>query len=519
MYQVKLLKTTFLILLATVIANAQIKLEKVGGISTGGFNSGAAEISAYDSRSKRIFVINAMNSSVDIIDISDPAKPTTISSIMISPFGRQPNSVDANNGVIAVAIENVVKTSSGTVVFFNSNGQFLSSVQVGALPDMLTFTNDGRKVLVANEGEPNDDYTIDPEGSVSIIDLSKGAINVKQSDVRTATFSAFNSSQLDPSIRVFGPRANVAQDLEPEYIAVSRDSKTAYVTLQENNAVAVIDIDNAKVTKLIGLGFKDHSKTGNRIDASDRDRRVNIATWPVKGIYQPDSIAFVRRNGENFFITANEGDARDYRAFSEEARVKDLMLDPTAFPNSDELKKDENLGRLTVTKATGDRDNDGDYEELYAFGARSFSIWSEDGNMIFDSGEDFERISAEAFPAEFNSDQAANGSFDTRSDNKGPEPEALAVGECFGRVYTFIGLERIGGIMVYDITKPRQPKFVQYINTRLFTGDPRMNTAGDLGPEGIEFVSRKESPTKDPLLIVSNEISGTVTIYKITRTE
>jgi hypothetical protein len=334
-------------------------------------------------------------------------------------------------------VQNVIKTDPGLAVFFDADGRFVNKVQVGALPDMITFTPDGKKVLVANEGEPNDEYTVDPEGSVSIIDIKHGIKRLQQTDVVTADFRRFNNTTLDPSIRIFGPNATVAQDLEPEYIAVSHDSKTAWVTLQENNAIGKLDIERGKFTKLFGLGFKDHKLPGKGLDASDRDNAINIRNWPVKGMYQPDGIATYRYRGENFLVTANEGDARDYDGFAEEGRVSSLNLDPTAFPDAAVLKQNANLGRLTVTNATGDKNKDGLFEELYVFGARSFSIWDEHGRLVFDSGDDFEQIMADRFPNFFNSNNEANN-FDDRSDNKGPEPEGVTHARIFGRTYAFI---------------------------------------------------------------------------------
>src|SRR5262245_36168302 len=161
--------------------------------------------------------------------------PTKVGSIDVKLYGAAANSVAVRDGIVAVAVENAVKTSPGKVVFFDRDLNFLSQVEVGALPDMLAFTPNGRFVLVANEGEPNNSSTIDPEGSVSIIDLSGGGARLRQEKVRTADFKAFNNANLDPSIRIFGPGATVAQDLEPEYVAVSHDSRTAWVTCQENN--------------------------------------------------------------------------------------------------------------------------------------------------------------------------------------------------------------------------------------------------------------------------------------------
>ncbi len=514
--QLLLLVATLLCPMLALAAAPSIELKAIGTYATGIFDDAAAEIVAHDPKTQRLFIVNGSAAGIDVVDIADPAQPRLLFSISVTPFGATPNSVAVHHGVIAIAVEAEIKTDPGTVAFFDAGGNLLSQVKVGAVPDMLTFTPNGRKVLVANEGEPNDDYTIDPEGSVSIIDLKGGAANVTQNDVVTPSFTAFNSANLDPSIRIFGPGASVAQDLEPEFITVSANSKTASVVLQENNALGILDIKKGQFKKLTGLGFKNHARAKNPFDASDKDNAINIANWPVLGMYQPDGIDSFRHRGRTYLIMANEGDARDYDGFSEEARVKDLKLDPVAFPNAANLQKDEQLGRLNVTTANGDPDKDGDFEQLYAFGARSFSIRDADGKLIFDSGDDFERITAQFFPDFFSSDHAENA-FDNRSDNKGPEPENLVVGKVRGRDYVFIGLERIGGVMVYDISDPFAPEFVQYINNRDFSADPETAAAGDLGPEGLIFIPRGHSPIRKPLLVVANEVSGTTTIYKIKR--
>lgn len=292
---------------------------------------------------------------------------------------------------------------------------------VGALPDMLTFTPDGKRVLVANEGEPNSNYTNDPEGSISII-------NIADFSVINAGFGQFNS-QIDQlradGVRIFGPNATVAQDLEPEYITVSPDSKKAWISLQENNAIATLDLMTNQITSISPLGFKDHSLPGNGFDASDRDNAINIANWPVLGMYQPDGIASYTVNGKTYIVTANEGDARDYNGFREAVRLgsNQYVLDPTAFPNASVLKNTANLGRLNVTTALGDENEDGWFEKIYSYGARSFSIWESDQatgklKLVFDSGDQFEKIIAQRLPAFFNSNHTEN-SFDTRSDDKG----------------------------------------------------------------------------------------------------
>jgi hypothetical protein len=379
---------------------------------------------------------------------------------------------------------------------------------------MVTFTEDGDYVLAANEGEPNDDYDVDPEGSVTVIDLQNGIDNAT---VRTAGFGAFVADDLRAKgIRIFGPGATAAQDLEPEYITTS--GNTAYVTLQENNALAVVDIPTATITSVLPLGYKDHSLSGNGLDASNRDGRINIRPWDnVLGMYQPDAIASYRYRGQTYLVTANEGDARDYEGFSEEARGADLFQD-VLIDGIDGINDERALGRLnSTTEPPVGKDGAPDTANLYAYGARSFSIWGADGKLVWDSGDALEQITAAALRDDFNSTNDENDSFDDRSDDKGPEPEGVTIGKVEGRTYAFVGLERIGGIVVYDISIPHAPKFMDYLNNRNF--DPDADCAkgecGDLGPEGLHFVAKEDSPNGEALLIVGNEVSGTTTLYQI----
>lgn len=499
------------------LANAQnpIELVHLGTYHSHIFDGGAAEIPAYEPSSHRVYVVNASDARIDVIDINNPSLPVLVDSIDVTSYGASANSIAIHNGILAVAVENANKQANGKVVFFDTAGVYLHDVTVGALPDMVIFSPDGNFVLCANEGEPSDDYLTDPEGTVSIIDISNGVVSAT---VATAGFTAFNTTPpADASIRIYGNNgsATFAEDVEPEYIAISADSKTAFVTLQENNAIAVIDIEAATVTDIYGCGFKDHAVTGNGLDASDRDDTINIVTWPVWGMYQPDAIAAYEVNGTTYLVTANEGDARDYSAYAEEERVKDLTLDTVAFPGYLALMEDEAIGRLTVTTANGDTDNDGEFEELYVLGGRSFSIFDENGNLVFDSGDDFEQIIAQELPDYFSSTNDDNDSFDNRSDNKGPEPEGVALGVINNHTFAFIGLERIGGIMVYEITDPATPVFVQYINNRDFTEDAETPEAGDLGPEGLVFIPAAVSSNGKNMLVTGNEISGTTSVFEI----
>ncbi|CRI65035.1 Alkaline phosphatase-like protein [Thiocapsa sp. KS1] len=494
-----------------------IEIAPIGTYASGVFARSGAEIVAHDPRSQRLFVVNAASGLVDVLGVHRAANPRLLFSIDLSEYGAVVNSVTVHDGLVVAVVANAERTKPGRAVFMHVDGRILASVEVGALPDMVTFTPDGKRVLVANEGEPNDDYSVDPEGSVSIVDLPRNIRKLAQANVRTADFRKFNDAALDPSVRVFGPNASVAQDFEPEYITVAKNSKTAWVSLQENNAVAVLDIKSGDFTAIHGLGFKDHSLAGNALDASDRDEGINIVNWPILGMYLPDAIASYEHRGRTYIVSANEGDARDYDGFGEEARVKDLALDPSVFPDADALQEDENLGRLTVTTTGGVDPVTGMQEQLYAFGGRSFSIWSAELEQVYDSGADFERITADAYPEFFNSDHEEN-KLDNRSDNKGPEPEGVTVAKLWGRTYAFVGLERIGGVMVYDITDPFAPTFVQYLNNRDFGAEPGTPEAGDLGAEGLTVIEASKSPIRGvPLLVVANEVSGTTTLFRIER--
>ncbi len=477
-------------------------------------SGGTAEITAFDPASRRLFVTNIVNNTLDVLNFADPVVPVFLESVDVSSFGGGINSVAVKNGVVAVAIQGNTTADDGRVVFFDADGTFISAVNVGNLPDMVIFSNDGTKALTANEGEPSDDYSVDPLGSVSVIDLTGGVANVTNANVTTLTFESFDG-QIDAlkaaGVRIFGPNATVGKDLEPEYICVSADDTKALVTLQENNALAVIDLQTLTVTSIEPLGYKDHSQVANILDASDRGGKIFAAAWPIKGVYMPDAIECFEVGGVTYAITANEGDAREWGSFVESQRLGSLDLDPTAFPNADYLQKNELLGRLNVLSYDGDTDGDGDLDEIYSFGGRSFTIWNlATGAAVWDSGDDLEAITAAdpVWGQYFNASNGTTPSFKNRSDDKGPEPEAVTIAEIEGRTFAFVGLERIGGIAAYEVTNPAAPEFIQYINTRQVPG-------GDLGPEGLIFIPKNESPNGRNLLVLSNEISGTISVFQI----
>lgn len=511
-------------------ATQSLKMDFVSSFLVGG-TPNTAEIVAYDKVSKRLFVINSGTDKLEILDFANPANIQRLRTIDMTIYGNGSQSVAVRNGVIAIAVDvNVPWGSNGRAVFFNTNGDFISQVEVGNLPDMITFSPDGKWVMTANEGEPNDAYTIDPEGSISMIDISAGVANLAQNSVTTLNFNAFNgqiAALRASGVRIYGPGANVSQDLEPEYITISGDSRKAWVTLQEANAIAVVDLISKRITDILPLGLKDHTIPSNSFDAADlgggnAGLPVVFSNWKVKGMYQPDAIAYYEVGGTPYLVTANEGDSRNYprpdgpaRTFNEEVRVGAgaYVLDPTAFPNASILKRNHVLGRLTVTNQTGDTDGDGDFDEIHVLGGRSFSIWNANtGALVFDSGNQFELITANnpIFGTLFNASHD-NNELKNRSDNKGPEPEGVTVVKTAYNIYAFISLERIGGVMVYEISNPTAPVYVDYINSRT----AGTIVGGDRGAEGIIFIPAEESPNGADLVLTANEISATVAVYSV----
>ena len=462
--------------------------KEIGSITIGG--EAAAEISTYDEKTKRLFTVNNSGTNqIDVIDISDPTKPVKIGKIDLTPYEGASNSVDVYDGKLAVALESTVnRQGNGKVVIFNTTDySLIKQVTVGALPDMITFSPDGKYIMTANEGEPNTDYSQDPNGTISIIETS----NYTVTTLDFASFSSQAETLKKEGFRISKFAKSFAQDIEPEYVTISDDSKTAWVTLQENNGVAKVDLTSKTITAIYPLGFKDFNIAENAIDVSDSDDKVAFNPWKVKGMFMPDAISHFSANNVPYFVTANEGDAREYTANTDIKRMKSLKLDATLFPDAAALKLDANLGRLNLVADMGDTDGDGDLDEMVAFGARSFTIWNGNtGKIVYDSKNDVDKKTQEL------------GTYDDkRSDDKGSEPEAVKVVKIGNQNILFVGLERSDAVMTYDVTNPTSPQYLQTVKT------------GD-APEGVLFIPASKSPTKRSLLVVSSEGDGTVKIYQ-----
>ncbi len=507
----------------------QLNITHKGRYTSGAdFGNGGTEIVKYNPKNGYAYSVNGDKEALDIIDVKHPGKDGAIN--LVKRIYLQDNGIEVGDltsvtvhpsgDYVAVSAPAVDKTKPGHVVFYGSNGDYINNVTVGSLPDMVTFSKDGKYLLVANEGEPSDDYTVNPPGSVSVIDVTGGPANVTANNVRTAMFT----KEHQEGIRALGPNAEDAYlNIEPEYIAVDSQSKYAYVTLQEVSAIAKVDIAKGQIVQVKGLPYKDHSLAQNAMDVSDEDGKSELRRVPVLGLLQPDGIDTYDYNGETYLLIANEGDSQDYEGYSEEKRVKklkdDIQLDARYYQGYTQaelddmvengLFDDEQLGRLKVTTSHAFKDADGKYNALVSYGGRSFSILrASDLEMIYDSGSDIEQRVLDLLPERFNANYEAADDIkvDDRSDDKGPEAENVVVGKVGSHSYAFVGLERVGGIMIYDITNPNEPYFVKY----LYDPDNK-----DISPEGITFESAEESPNGKPMLITSFELSGTTSAWEL----
>lgn len=449
-----------------------VTLVPVATLATGG-----AEIVAYDPKTQRSFVTEASPATLRAVDL---ATRRVVATVDMRVYGSELTSVDARHGRVVAVVKSATPGADGTLVLLDARTlRVLGTAPVGAGPDAVVLSADGRRAVVANEGEPTgycatpERTDTDPEGSVSVVDLR----------TMTSRKATFTGVPIPAGVRIYGPRATPAQDLEPEYVALLPGTLTAVVSLQENNALAYVDLGTATVTKIVAAGYQDHGVIP--LDPNDRDATVGASvTAPgLLGMRQPDAVVGFAAGNKRFTIEAGEGDAREYACFDEQSRVGGTGP----------------LARLRTTIAPPTTD------KTYAYGSRAFTIRDANGVIVFDSADQLERLTLRDYPELFNA--SAGASPDSRSDDKGPEPEGAAVGRAFGRTYAAIGLERgPGAIVLADITVPGQTQIVDLAHQD-----------GDLAPEGLEFVSAADSANGVPQVIVANEVSGTVTVYELRR--
>lgn len=509
-----------------------LDISKIAGYDVGvkDEDGGVAEIVKFNSDNNKFYLINGKMQTIDIVSL-DGLKDEEgqvlkkEKSVNIADSVNSSNfiygdltSIDINikEDIVVATVQNQDYKKSGKIVVMDYEGNVLEMFDAGIQPDNVKISNDGKYILSADEGEPREGKSSkdwDPEGSVTIV-------NYETKETKTVKFD--DQSKIDKDVCIRNKEGGAVLDLEPEYIALSHDESKGYISLQENNAIATIDIKGGALVSVKSLGFKDNSIKGNEIDAG-RDGIINIENLPIKSLYMPDSLSSVNINGKDYIVTANEGDATEWG--KEDAEFINISKFGDYFEDKDLNSTDDTFGGMTAEeakikfeemKASGNYDKlevltDMGDDAIYILGGRSFSIWDADNmKLVYDSGSDFEKITAEVLPEGFNWSNDDN-ELDKRSSKKGPEPEDIKIGRVGEKIYAFIGLERIGGVMTYDITSPSESKYANYINTRDFSD----KIMGDVSPEGLEFVSSEKSSTGKPLILVGNEVSGTVSILQL----
>lgn len=507
----------------------------------------AAEIVAWNPANQTAYVINGRDRTVDLVPLGGLAEGRLSATLKLNladaasragvEFGDVTSVAVAPDGsLVALAIQAADYTKNGCVVFLTPAGDVVAALEAGVQPDMLCFTPDGKMVLVANEGEPRGGtLAVDPPGSVSLFAIEGGVPRL----TKTLGFEGLDGAELRKAGVLVQTKRDAqgrvesvldpALDLEPEYIAVGAGG-SAWVSLQEANAVAKINLKTSRLEWVRPLPTKDYSLAGNELDVRE-DKKAELWSEPLAGLLMPDAIASYTVGGRTYLVTANEGDGREwpllangeadeanagfYKNEVKASKVKASQVAPT-LPQAQKdflalaREKDSVLASV-VLHAEKSRNDEGLYDRLYVFGGRSFSILdAETLELVFDSGSQFEQLAAQRFPKAFNASND-NVKVDSRSPKKGPEPEGVEVARVGSRFYAFVGLERQSGVAVFDVTNPRAPGFVAYETSRDFSAA----VAGDSGPEGLEWVPGSTSPTGKGLVLVANETSGTLAVFEV----
>lgn len=534
--------STFALTAALIPATANEVFVKVSEKSAiiSGDGEGGAEIATFHAPSKRVFATNGVKNAIDIYDISDVSSPKKVGSVSLAPYGTDVTSVAAGKDVIAAAVHTAEKfsatgvptTPNGKLVVFDATGKVLSSPDIlGVLPDSVTFAPNGTTALVAIEGQPvcakddpsttakeDADYSkaSDPVGGVSVVDLKNPISPV----VKFAGFENFTSAEMKRLGIALSPTVNsVAKDFEPEYVAPIDDTY-AYVTIQEANAIGKLNIATATFES-ISRGFESQLKTIAR-DTSDRDSGAGPRLYQnVVGASQPDAIAGFKIGSGHYFVTANEGDAREYSCLNDDLRASALKVDARRFADWKNLSNNAALGRAKVNPNNGDRDGDGDIDTIHLRGSNSMTMYR-NGRPIWDSGDLLDQIQTKAFGvANINGSHALSSDKSTvnytgqdRSDDKGSEPEGVAIGMVGDRRIAVLGLERMSALVIFDITFPSSPIFQEWIQMLPTKATP-VKDAKYWSPEGIVFVPADKSPSGKALIITSYELTGSLSIHEI----
>jgi hypothetical protein len=518
---------------------AIVKVSEIASISSGD-GEGSSEIAAFHAGSKRIFATNGVKNTIDIFDISDVANPKKVGTVALAPYGNDVTSVAAGKDVVVAVVNvsdkfsatGVPTTTNGKLVVFDTNGKVLSSPDVlGVLPDSVTFAPNGTTALVAIEAQPvcakddpattakeDTDYSkaSDPVGGVTVVDLSNPAAPV----LRFAGFDQFTVADMKAKgIAVSSVVNSVSKDFEPEFVTAV-DNSYAYVTIQEANAIGKLNIESATFESITRAFESKVSRVAR--DTSDRDTGAGPRTYAnVVGASQPDAIAGFKVGSGQYFVTANEGDAREYTCLNDDLRASALKVDTRRFPDWKTLSGNAALGRAKVNPTIGDKDGDGDIDTIHLRGSNSMTMYR-NGIVIWDSATLLDQIQTAAFGvANINGSHSLSSDKSTmnyvgqdRSDDKGSEPEGVAVGMVGDRRIAILGLERMSALAIFDITVPANPVFQEWLQMLPTKATPAKDVKY-FSPEGIVFVPANKSPSGKALIITSYELSGSLSIHQI----
>ena len=509
--------TGFVLSSLLIQAQGPLKVTFLYEHQSGLFDQGGVERMAFDENGKKYYTTNASQLSFNIYGFKGK-NAVLEKTISVSNFVGSINDIDASNGLVAVIGNAGLAQLPGKLLLYDTTGSLLKVLTVGPAPKRVRFNQSGARLFITNEGVPSNDYLSDPKGGLSIVDIGANDPRfLTQQAHDLLDFSILDSTQnIDSNVRIFGNngKQTIAQDLEPEQVALDEQRFKAYVSLPENNALAIFDYGSRSLDTVVPLGYKDWSDPALGLDASDAARNINIRSYPsLYGMYQATDIETFRVNGELFVLTVNEGAFRDFTGYSELTQVKDLFLDPNVFTNLSQLIKDTMLGNLRVTTTMGDADSNFVYTELYAYGGRSFSIRDSLGRLIWDSGKDLEQITATLEANSFNSAANDNNSRKARSSYMGPQPTAVAINFTPHGLTAVIALGEMGGYLFYDLQNPRKPSFMSYELRRDFSVPASSAMAGDLGPQEISLQNLTSTPLGVPTLFAANAVSGNLSVY------
>ena len=268
-----------------------------------------AEISTVSKDGKTLIHTDALAQRIGFIDISDPNAPKGLGTMDLKAQGHtkdEPTSVAVYGDYLLVVIDETggdFTNPKGRVDIVRiSDRTRISSIDLKGQPDSIAISPAGApgkpKAAIAMENQRDEELNDGnlpqlPTGFVQTIDLSGDAKDWKATPIR---FEDDNGKRLD-AVQKAG--LDTPEDLEPEYVSINGKNQLA-VTLQENNGVAIIDLQTNRITNVFSAG----SAEVKGVDTKS-DKLINPTDTLPATPREPDAIAWI---DDNHVATANEGD-------------------------------------------------------------------------------------------------------------------------------------------------------------------------------------------------------------------